>query len=83
MPNNICPVCGYPHLSEPAYDVQKCALFEICPSCGTEFGNDDWQVTFRELRRKWIESGMGWWSKSGPPPGWDPSKQLRNAGMLD
>jgi predicted RNA-binding Zn-ribbon protein involved in translation (DUF1610 family) len=41
--NNMytCPVCGFQGLSEPAYDEHYCTFFEICPSCGTEFGYDD------------------------------------------
>ena len=38
---NICPVCGYGELHEPAYDRFGCASFEICPCCGIEFGLED------------------------------------------
>src|ERR1700722_1795355 len=36
-----CPVCGYAKLAEPPYDKTGCASFEICPSCGIEFGYHD------------------------------------------
>lgn len=78
----LCPVCGYPALDEPAYDSFGCASYNICPSCGTEFGYDDTTKKHADLRRKWIDSGMNWWSKNTPEArGWDPKKQLTNAGF--
>lgn len=83
-----CPVCGYPELAEPAYDAYNCSSFEICPSCGVEFGNDDFHIslpraeTHRLLREKWIADGTLWWSTTQPPPpDWDPLDQLRKAGL--
>ena len=71
-----CPVCGYDGLDEPAY-ANGCASFEICPSCGTQFGYEDVSRSHEELRQAWIESGCQWWSKNAPrPAGWDPTLQL-------
>ena len=85
MPSNAtftCPVCGFPGLSEPAYDEHGCASFDICPSCGTEFGYDNATRSAEELRKRWIETGAPWGSKTTPPPpGWDGTKQLANAGL--
>jgi hypothetical protein len=78
-----CPVCGYPHLSEPAYDESGCASFEICPSCGTEFGYDDATKSIETLRQEWLDAGARWWSKDRHPPlGWSGIKQLDDSGLL-
>jgi hypothetical protein len=69
----ICPVCGYNQLDEPP------TRFEVCPSCGTEFGNDDYFNTHDELRAKWIANGMSWWdAPEYRPPDWNPKEQLNN-----
>lgn len=73
-----CPVCGYNHMDEPAYDRMGCATYTICPSCGTEFGYDDSNAAHAQLRERWIGGGMNWWSKAtAPPPGWNPERQLQ------
>ena len=78
---NLCPVCGYPDLLEPAVLPEGDPSFEICVCCGTEFGVDDHDKTYDDLRAAWIERGLVWWSKSAPPPeGWDGRKQLEAAG---
>ena len=82
--SKICPVCGYPDLEEPAYDDYGCASFDICPSCGCQFGYNDSTKTpserlnrWIELREQWINDGMQWWSEArDAPKGWDPVAQL-------
>ena len=74
----MCPVCGYEYLEEKPYDKQGNASFEICPSCGTEFGYDDANKSNKDLRAKWIKNGKNWWSKSPTPKNWDPDQQLEN-----
>jgi hypothetical protein len=90
MPNNhfTCPVCGYPDLDEPPYDKYGCSSFDICPSCGTEFGLDDKHATLTPtamhdlLRRQWAASGYPWMgSATLPPADWNPEEQLRGAGL--
>jgi len=72
----MCPVCGYPELEEAAYD-GTAPSFEICASCGTEFGYDDSGRSHEELREAWIANRCRWWSTTqAPPPGWDPAAQL-------
>jgi len=82
MTNNLrfsCPVCGFDRLTAPPYDEFNCATFEICPSCGTEFGYDDANVSVAILRQNWIEKGMPWFSQNTPKPmDWDPFDQLKN-----
>ena len=85
--SNMCPVCGYPNLDEPAYrETPKGGLgsLEICPSCGFQYGytDDAIHTTFEQWRAQWISRGMKWRSKGmQPPPGWDPRKQLLNVGV--
>ena len=76
--NNLCPVCGYDEL-EDGTDVG-----EICSSCGTEFGYNDFEKTHAELRQLWInENNAQWWSQYTPMPlGWSPVSQLRNIGYV-
>jgi hypothetical protein len=75
---NRCPVCGYDGLDEPAFDDVGAPSFEICPSCGTEFGYDDARTPHPALRAEWVAKGMPWHSRvTPPPPDWNPVKQLR------
>jgi hypothetical protein len=76
-----CPVCGYPELYEPPRHPESGgASYEICPSCGFQFGvsDDDEGCSYEEWRQRWIRAGMPW-STSGrrPPPGWDPEQQMK------
>lgn len=71
-----CPVCAYPKLTEPPLN------FSICPSCGTEFENDDYDRTHEDLRRAWLAKGAPWFSRATlPPPNWSGLKQLLKAGQ--
>ena len=80
---HTCPVCGYPKLDEPPYDEHNCPTYIICPSCGTEFGYDDATARHSELRQKWIEGGMRWWSRAtSPPAGWEPVRQLKASRLM-
>lgn len=71
-----CPVCAYPRLPEPPFN------FSICPSCGTEFENDDYDQTHEELRRAWLAKGAPWFSPvRHPPAGWNAIAQLIAGGL--
>lgn len=76
-----CPVCGYPELTELPRPELGGGSFEICPSCGFQFGvtDDDRGITFEEWRKRWIEGGMRWRFEEteDSPDGWDPEAQLR------
>ena len=86
-----CPVCGWLHLSRKPHDGVPDPSYEICPSCGFEFGvsDDDEGITYEEWRADWIGAGNQWikgnmrWFSSGTkePAGWDPKKQLENIGI--
>ncbi len=78
-----CPVCGYKGLDAPPRDADGNASFDICPSCGTEFGYDDSTRGTAQLRMEWLRKGAPWWSKSVKmPKGWNPVMQLRAAKLL-
>ena len=69
--NYTCPVCGYDKLRQPPVD------FFICPSCGTEFGNDDFELSYEELRLRWLDNGASWFSDAVPQPeNWNLFEQL-------
>lgn len=69
-----CPVCAYPELPYPPQD------YHICPCCGTEFGNDDIDVTHEQLREMWIATGAEWFFRN-PPANWNPYLQLSAVGL--
>jgi hypothetical protein len=77
----MCPACGYPELAEPPrLPKSGGGSYEICPSCGFEFGvtDDDEGYTYASWRGRWVADGMNWWS-TGPrarPDDWDPIAQL-------
>jgi hypothetical protein len=67
-----CPVCGF-MLKYPADD------FNICPSCGVEFGADTVEYTIEELRQAWISRGMQWTSSVIPQAEhYNPVEQLQS-----
>ena len=76
---NICPVCAYPNLKEPARSKSGGGSYEICPSCGFQFGvdDDDKGITIDQWRAKWLAAGAKWSSKGiAKPKGWDGGKQV-------
>lgn len=79
MDRNLCPVCGYPDLQDPPRATPGGASYEICPSCGFEFGvsDDDVGYSYEEWRLEWVTDGMPWRSTRPRPAGWDPADQIR------
>lgn len=70
---NICPVCGY-EMEEPPEQ------YNICASCGTEFGVHDVNASIEELRLAWLKTGPKWFSAVDPEPqDWNPYLQVRKA----
>jgi predicted RNA-binding Zn-ribbon protein involved in translation (DUF1610 family) len=85
---HVCPVCGFQGLRQQAWPDVGMPSFEICPSCGIQFGYDDMtcdlgqrQEIHQAWRKRWMRSGMNWWSRREPPPSWDPVEQMRSAGI--
>jgi hypothetical protein len=64
-----CSVCFFDQMPDPPQD------YNICPCCGTEFGNDDQDKTHEQLRIEWIASGAKWFY-GDPPPDWNVLAQL-------
>lgn len=77
--NHTCPVCGYPKLKEAPRSRDGGGSYEICPSCGFQFGvsDDDAGFSYKQWREKWQAGGMKWSSANPPPAHWDPAAQLR------
>jgi hypothetical protein len=68
-----CPVCGY-GLDYPADD------FNICPSCGVEFGYETAGRSYHELRQEWVDRGAIWASRViTKPRSWNPYLQMNAA----
>ena len=76
-----CPVCGFPDLGRGPTESWT-PTYEICPSCGFEFGYSDAieKETYENYREKWIAAGCKWRFRR-PPDGWDPVRPLRNIGI--
>ena len=71
-----CPVCGYGEMAEAP------AEGAICPSCGTQFESEGYDLSPRELRSNWIDRYMPWFSRGIlPPRNWSPYRQLIVAGF--
>lgn len=75
-----CSVCGYPALDDPPRSAGGGGSYEICPSCGFEYGysDDDQGYSYEQWRAKWVAEGMPWRDDGiePPPEGWDPRRQL-------
>jgi hypothetical protein len=79
-PRYTCPVCGYPDLAEPPRPPGGGGSYEICWSCGFQFGvtDEDRGYSYEAWRELWTERGMPWDSEGirARPAGWDPARQL-------
>jgi hypothetical protein len=77
-----CPVCGYVGLTEPPRSDAGGGSYEICWSCGFEFGvtDDDLGFSYDEWRTRWVGRGMPWDSAAlrPPPVDWNPKRQLED-----
>jgi hypothetical protein len=70
MNQYTCPVCGF-GMEDPPSD------YNICPSCGTEFGHHDVNASIESLRAEWLRRGAHWWSTvDARPDNWDPYGQV-------
>jgi len=85
----MCPVCGYGELDEKPWDQDLNPSWDICPSCGTHFGNYDFGTTSAEvnqrhliLRKQWIDGGCMWHSSfTSSPQNWNPQEQLKKISL--
>lgn len=83
-----CPVCQYSGLTSPPYELwpppENQAIrppyeeflgrpsYEVCPSCGFEFGFDDNPGTtegesFAAYRDEWVKRGRPWFDRGTAP----------------
>ena len=75
-----CPVCGYDELVESPRSSSGGGSYEICPSCGFQFGvsDDDEGISYDKWRKRWVVGGMTWASVGRlKPTDWNPSNQLK------
>ena len=76
---STCPVCAWPELREPPRSPAGGGSYEICPSCGFEFGvsDDDEGFTYAAWRKRWLAAGAKWSGHGSKPPAkWNPQAQL-------
>lgn len=67
---HICPVCEFDGLYEEPYSEIGGGSYEICPSCGFQFGYDDFpdkEDLITKWRDNWIKNGKPWYSKYRAP----------------
>jgi hypothetical protein len=76
---HTCPVCGFPGLLQPPRSKGGGGSYEICPSCGFQFGvsDDDQHISYEQWRETWRQGGMQWSSCQPAPRHWDAGAQLR------
>lgn len=76
---HTCLVCGYPKLQDAPRSQKGGGSYEICPSCGFQFGvdDDDKSISYEQARKSWMEEGMPWSSKGKLKPArWNAQRQL-------
>jgi hypothetical protein len=75
---HTCPVCGFAQLDEPPRGQSGGGSYEICPSCGFQFGvtDDDRGFSYAQWRKQWCKQGMKWSSRQPPPLDWNALTQL-------
>lgn len=78
---HTCPICGYGCLRGVPRSPNCGGSYEICPSCGFQFGVSDEDLGFsdEQWRTDWINAGMPWRSAGiEVPPNWNPVAQLES-----
>jgi hypothetical protein len=76
---HVCQVCGYPELEREPRTINGGGSYEICDSCGFQFGVSDEDCGYFDeaWRSRWTGNGMRWSSVGSPPPEcWNPRLQL-------
>lgn len=69
MPH-VCLVCGYPHLKSAPRSPSGGGSYEICPSCGYQYGvdDDDRGISHESWLKTWVAAGAIWTSKGVKKP---------------
>ena len=78
--NYLCRVCGYCLDYMPWGEDNESPDYSYCPSCGIEFGYQDYKIdSIKKTRKEWIKMGMKWSDESVETPvDWDPKEQIKN-----
>lgn len=79
MKKNYCRICGLFIENEPWGNDGKCPIYEICPCCGVEFGNEDYTTeSIHKYREEWLLNGAKWHEPKCMPVNWDLKEQMQN-----
>jgi hypothetical protein len=77
-----CRVCGLDIESDPWRENGEAPTYEICPCCGVEFGNEDYNLqSVRDYRTKWLGNGAKWFERMEKPDNWDLEEQMKKVPM--
>jgi hypothetical protein len=77
--NDCCRICGFRPDTSPWGPDGRTPSFEICPSCGVEYGYEDSTPTaVSRYRREWLNNGGIWSDASIPKDGLTSQQRLRN-----
>jgi len=79
MINLFCRICGYEH-SEPQWgEDNQSPIYDFCPCCGVESGNEDYTIdSIKQYRKSWIENGSIWKNPKSKPNSWSLEAQLEH-----
>lgn len=73
-----CRVCGLRQSEAPWGSDGRTPSYNICPCCGVEFGNEDYNVeSLKKYRAKWIIENAKWFDIKNKPDDWNLENQLR------
>jgi hypothetical protein len=77
---HLCPVCGYSNLAAAPRSQSGGGSYEICPSCGFQFGvsDDDAGFSYADWRVRWQQAGMKWSGAAPVPKKWNAAAQLKH-----
>jgi len=79
MNEHNCRVCGLFIEDLPWGFCGKCPTYEICPCCGVEFGNEDYNIeATKQYRENWIREGLNWFNPNKKPENWDKKSQFKS-----
>jgi hypothetical protein len=78
-----CRVCGYEPVDPPWGGDGRSPGFEMCPSCGVEWGYQDATVKGAlRYRLAWVQSGAAWFDPGVPHDNLSVEARLRNVEWL-
>jgi hypothetical protein len=77
--DDCCRICGFRPDTPPWGPNGQTPSFEICPSCGVEYGYEDSTLAaVSRYRKEWLKNGGGWSDASVPKDGLTSQERLRN-----